>query len=193
MATEQFKVVFLGDSGVGKTSIMRRFVQGTFEAEGSATVGAAFFTKVVEVGERTAKFNIWDTAGQERYRALTKMYYRDASVAIVVLDLSNEKTYASLERWRLDIAKYGPHNITLAVAGSKADLAVEIEGKAQSWAKLHGALYQRTSARTGEGVAELFTQIAQTSVATATSRRNSHLLLTIKKKKKVHCCAGKSH
>lgn len=192
MATEQFKVVFLGDSGVGKTSIMCRFVQGTFEADSPATVGAAFSTKVVEVVEKTVKFNIWDTAGQERYRALTKMYYRDASVAIVVLDLSNEQSLASLERWRLDLATHGPRNISLAVAGNKGDIGVEIEEKAQGWAKQHGAVYQRTSARTGEGVAELFTQIAQTSIATS-CRRNSHLLLTIKKKKKTRCCAGKNH
>lgn len=194
MAAAQVKVVLLGDSGVGKTSVMRRFVQNTFDVESQATIGAAFSTKVVEVGEKGVKFNIWDTAGQERYRALTKMYYRDAAVAILVIDLSNEQTIPSLERWRMDIEAHGPATISLAVAGNKADMGVEVEGTAQKWAKQHGAVYQRTSARTGEGVAELFMQIGHVVVSAERMHgRDSKLLLISKKHPKANCCAGKNH
>lgn len=192
MAIAQFKVVFLGDSGVGKTSIMQRFVKDTFEQDIPATIGAAFSTKLVEVDCKEVKFNVWDTAGQERYHALAKMYYRDAAAAIFVVDLTREHTVASLNLWHSDIETHGPRNIMLAVAGNKADIGREGDQAERDWSKEHGATYQRTSAKTGAGIVDLFQNIGRALLSTTNSHsRVSHSLFHPKKTH--HCCGKQSH
>lgn len=98
MALRDVKVCLLGDSGVGKTSIVLRFVTNTFRENPGSTIGASFMTKTLVVGEnendkKTFRFQIWDTAGQEKYRALAPMYFRGAAAAIVVYDITKESSY----------------------------------------------------------------------------------------------------
>lgn len=93
------KLVILGDVGVGKSSIVQRFVNGNFIALHEPTIGALFLTKRLRVADYTVKFEIWDTAGQERYHALTPMYYKNANAAIIVFDVSNASSFERGQKW----------------------------------------------------------------------------------------------
>ena len=151
-------------------------------------------SKAICIGERQLKFNIWDTAGQERYRALTKMYYRDATVALLVFDLSNPESFSTLESWRLEIAEHGPKGICLAVAANKEDLAQGSDAEAVNWAKRHDAIYRRTSAKTNSGVEDLFLDIGRALTSASVKMRTSAVFLKQLHPSKAgpnHCCAGK--
>eukprot|EP00731_Ephydatia_muelleri_P037831 Em0574g2a len=95
----QFKLVLLGESAVGKSSLVLRFVKGQFHEYQESTIGAAFLTQTVNVDDTTVKFEIWDTAGQERYHSLAPMYYRGAQAAIVVYDITNLDTFTRAKSW----------------------------------------------------------------------------------------------
>ncbi|KAF3424173.1 hypothetical protein E2986_07147 [Frieseomelitta varia] len=95
----QFKLVLLGESAVGKSSLVLRFVKGQFHEYQESTIGAAFLTQTVCLDDTTVKFEIWDTAGQERYHSLAPMYYRGAQAAIVVYDITNQDTFVRAQTW----------------------------------------------------------------------------------------------
>jgi len=109
------------------------------------------------------KFNIWDTAGQERYHSLAKMYYRDATAAIMVYDITKKDSFEGLKRWHKELTEFGPKDISIIIAGNKEDLvqseAVAPE-EAQSFARSIGALYKKTSAKTNVGVEQMFRDLA---------------------------------
>ena len=166
---EQVKLVLLGDSGVGKSSLLRRFVHDTFNEETDSTMGASYLSKVVVVPAHSVKFNIWDTAGQERYRSLAKMYYRDAMVVLLVFALSEEASFDSLRHWYKEVQENAPKNVgnsqtVIAVAGNKEDL-VKVgggleESRIKAWTDSINAIYKRTSAKTNYGVDQLFQAVA---------------------------------
>lgn len=93
---EMFKIVIIGSSGTGKTNISTRFIRDEFNEVCQATLGVEFMTKVVEVGKKKVKISLWDTAGQERYKSLSKVYYKGASAAIVVYDITDAKSYVDV-------------------------------------------------------------------------------------------------
>ena len=107
----QVKLVLLGDTGVGKSSIVLRFVANNFKLDEDATIGASYMSKMLHIDDKTIKFNIWDTAGQERYQSLAKMYYRDANAAILVYDITKKQSFEGLKRWYNELREYGPKNI----------------------------------------------------------------------------------
>lgn len=109
--TTQVKLVLLGDSGVGKSSIVLRFVADNFKEDTDATIGASYMSKMLQIQEKAIKFNIWDTAGQERYRSLAKMYYRDAMVVLLVFALSEETSFDSLRHWYKEVQENAPKNV----------------------------------------------------------------------------------
>lgn len=111
MATVHSKVVLLGDSGVGKTSLTNRFVSDTFQQEMDSTMGATYTSKVISFGPRSVKFNIWDTAGQERYRAIAKMYYQDAQAAVLVYDITKPESFQNLKEWLRELREHGPERL----------------------------------------------------------------------------------
>ncbi|KAG0430229.1 hypothetical protein HPB47_022866 [Ixodes persulcatus] len=127
----QFKLVLLGESAVGKSSLVLRFVKGQFHEYQESTIGAAFLTQTVCLDETTVKFEIWDTAGQERYHSLAPMYYRGAQAAIVVYDITNQDTFGRAKTWVKELQRQASPSIVIALAGNKADLAskraVELE------------------------------------------------------------------
>ena len=158
------KVVFLGDSGVGKTSIVTRYVTGTTPTAHSPTVGAAFGAKDVEVEGTMYQLLIWDTAGQELFRGLAPMYYRSAKVAIVVFDVSAKNTFVAVEYWISELRDNCDENIALIICGNKIDKesAREVEREfAESEAKRLGAMYTETSAQTGFGINRIFEMSVQ--------------------------------
>ncbi|XP_014256594.1 ras-related protein Rab-5C isoform X2 [Cimex lectularius] len=160
----QFKLVLLGESAVGKSSLVLRFVKGQFHEFQESTIGAAFLTQTVCLDDMTVKFEIWDTAGQERYHSLAPMYYRGAQAAIVVYDVTNQDTFGRAKTWVKELQRQASPNIVIALAGNKSDLAnkrsVELE-EAQAYAEENGLLFMETSAKTAMHVNEIFLAIAK--------------------------------
>jgi len=160
----QFKLVLLGDSAVGKSSLVLRFVRGQFFEYQESTIGAAFLTQNVSLNDYTVKFEIWDTAGQERYHSLAPMYYRGAAAAVVVYDITNADSFQRAKSWVKELQRQGSPNIVIALAGNKYDLAskrkVDTE-EAKEYAKDNGLFFMETSAKTATNVEELFKAIAK--------------------------------
>jgi len=160
----QFKLVLLGESAVGKSSLVLRFVKGQFLEYQESTIGAAFLTQTVCLNDTTVKFEIWDTAGQERYHSLAPMYYRGAHAAIVVYDITSTDSFDRAKNWVKELQRQGNPNIVIAIAGNKLDLAAnrKVEtGDAQRYADENGLLFMETSAKTAANVNELFVAIAK--------------------------------
>lgn len=159
----QFKLVLLGESAVGKSSLVLRFVKGQFHDYQESTIGAAFLTQTVCLDDTTVKFEIWDTAGQERYHSLAPMYYRGAQAAIVVYDLTNKDSFNRAKAWVKELQRQASPNIVIALAGNKTDLsnkrAVET-AEADNYAAENGLLFMETSAKTAMNVSEIFMAIA---------------------------------
>jgi small GTP-binding protein len=162
--TCQFKLVLLGESSVGKSSLVLRFVKGQFHEFQESTIGAAFLTQTVQIDDTTVKFEIWDTAGQERYHSLAPMYYRGAQAAIVVYDITNKETFQKAQTWIKELQRQASPNIVIALAGNKLDLAskraVSYE-EAKAYADESSLLFMETSAKTAANVMDIFTSIAK--------------------------------
>jgi len=162
--TFQFKLVLLGDSAVGKSSLVLRFVKKQFFEYQESTIGAAFLTQTVALPDCVVKFEIWDTAGQERYHSLAPMYYRGAAAAIVVYDLTNKQSFVRAKSWVKELQRQGNPNIVIALAGNKLDLAdqrqVDIE-EAKAYAEDNQIFLLETSAKSNHNVTEIFKTIAQ--------------------------------
>jgi len=161
----QFKLVLLGESAVGKSSLVLRFVKDQFDDYRESTIGAAFLTQTVTLDDQTTvKFEIWDTAGQERYKSLAPMYYRNANCAVVVYDITQASSLEKARNWIRELQRQADPSIVIALCGNKADLAARrqvTQEEAQKYAEEEGLMWSETSAKTGEGVADIFTAIAK--------------------------------
>ena len=160
----KYKLVFLGDIYVGKTSIINQFMHENFDTNYQATIGIDFLSKTLTIGDKSLRLQLWDTAGQERFRSLIPNYIRDSSVAVIVYDITNKQTFTSLDKWIEDVRNERGNSVVVAVVGNKIDKTEErctTREEAEAKAKQYGAIYYETSAKTGENVAELFKGIAQ--------------------------------
>lgn len=159
----QFKVVLLGESAVGKSSLVLRFVKREFHEFQESTIGAAFLTQTVQIDDTTVKFEIWDTAGQERYHSLAPMYYRGAQAALIVYDITSKDSFLKAQNWVRELQRQANANIVIALVGNKLDLAnkraVE-NSEAKEYADENNLLFMETSAKTAINVVEVFTAIA---------------------------------
>mmetsp|Transcript_10120 Transcript_10120/g.11497 ORF Transcript_10120/g.11497 Transcript_10120/m.11497 type:complete len:204 (+) Transcript_10120:29-640(+) len=158
------KVCLLGSSGVGKSSILKRFVLNDFEEHEPTTLGAAFQDKKFDYKGITYKFQIWDTAGQEKYAPLAHMYYRDSKIAILIYDITNADSFATLKDWNRELNEKGPKNLILCVIGNKSDLedqAAVDSSTARAYAKSINATFKLTSAKENRGITELFTKLCE--------------------------------
>ncbi|TVY67488.1 Ras-related protein Rab-11B [Lachnellula suecica] len=117
-----FKVVLIGDSGVGKSNLLSRFTRNEFNLDSKSTIGVEFATRSIQVDQKTIKAQIWDTAGQERYRAITSAYYRGAVGALLVYDISKHQTYENVTRWLKELRDNADSNIVIMLVGNKSDL-----------------------------------------------------------------------
>ena len=147
------KVVLVGESGVGKTCIISRFISGAFDFNVSSTNGASYASKNVQYDKlgKSLLLDVWDTAGQEKYRSLTKFFYKDAKVAILVYDITKQSSFDSLTKyWYKEVKEHGPENIVLGIAGNKCDLYKKEEvneNKAREFSKSIGAIFALTSSQ----------------------------------------------
>ncbi len=163
----QFKLVLLGESAVGKSSIVYRFIKDQFDEFRESTIGAAFLTQSIQLDpQTTVKFEIWDTAGQERYKSLAPMYYRNANCAVVVYDITNELSLLKAKYWVNELKKYSLKNkdIVIALVGNKTDLSSERKvdkNVAFEYSREENLLFFEVSAKSGEGVYQVFEQIAR--------------------------------
>lgn len=158
----KFKVVVVGDSGVGKTNLIHRFVNNTFNKDSKATVGVEFLSKTFIINKEIFKIEIWDTAGQERYKAITAAYYKGAMGAMIVYDVTNQNSFDNVNRWSSEIREKASKNINLIMIGNKIDLkdniAVNSE-MSQEKAKSLNMAVMETSALDSSNVQEAFFQL----------------------------------
>ncbi|XP_076882765.1 ras-related protein RABA5a-like [Bidens hawaiensis] len=157
-----FKIVLLGDSGVGKSNLLARFARNEFYSNSKSTIGVEFQTQKMEVNGREIKAQIWDTAGQERFRAVTSAYYRGAVGALVVYDVSRRQTFDSVGRWLNELHTHCDMNVVTILVGNKSDLkdAREVsttEGK--SLAEARSLFFMETSALDSSNVNAAFLTI----------------------------------
>ena len=122
-----YKLVIIGESGVGKSNLLLRFTRNEFEPEKKFTIGVEFSTRTIEYDNKTIRAQIWDTAGQEKYRAITDAYYRGAEGALVVYDVSKKDTFTLVARWLEELKKGCDSDIVIMIVGNKADLSQERE------------------------------------------------------------------
>ncbi|XP_063934280.1 ras-related protein Rab-11B-like [Zophobas morio] len=117
-----FKIVMIGDSGVGKSNLLSRFTKNEFNLESKSTIGVEFATRTIEVEGKVIKAQIWDTAGQERYRAITSAYYRGAVGALLVYDIAKRETFENIRKWLKELKSHAEENIVVTIVGNKSDL-----------------------------------------------------------------------
>ena len=158
-----FKIIIIGDSGVGKSSILKRAVQDKFEGSYQATIGFEFLLLHYKVNELKFKLQIWDTCGEEMYRSLVQGFYRNTSLALVVYDVHDKKTYDSLDIWIRDIRKNTEQDLPIFVAGNKTDLEREVPSEeARVFTLSNRVIYfTECSAKTGKNVNEIFVEAAK--------------------------------
>jgi small GTP-binding protein len=157
-----FKLVLLGDTSVGKSSIVSMQVRGKFIQFQEPTIGAAFITNDIMVNQEKVQLQIWDTAGQERYKSLAPMYYRSAASAIVVYDITNYDTYSGAKKW-IEELKIKTDKCFIILVGNKSDLADRRSVnsyEASSYASKNGLTFLETSAKDSNNITELFKKIA---------------------------------
>ncbi|KAL7712969.1 Rab family GTPase [Entamoeba marina] len=168
-------IIVLGESAVGKTSLISRYVKDHFDATFLATTGIDFVAKTVKISTTNAKLKIWDTAGQERFRTIVPNYYRNVYGVVVVFDVSSRKSFENVTYWMKDVREKGMDNLSVALVGNKTDLdRLVTQEEAQQLAEQTEAKYYESSAKTGDGVNNIFLEIA-------TSVLDKHPELTSKK------------
>ncbi|XP_042402752.1 ras-related protein RABH1e-like [Zingiber officinale] len=162
-ALAKYKLVFLGDQSVGKTSIITRFMYDKFDITYQATIGIDFLSKTMYLEDRTVRLQLWDTAGQERFRSLIPSYIRDSSVAIIVYDISNRQSFLNTSRWIEEVRTERGSDVIIVLVGNKTDLIdkrqVSME-EGETKARESGVMFIETSAKAGFNIKPLFRKIA---------------------------------
>uniref|UniRef100_A0A3Q1BSL3 RAB41, member RAS oncogene family n=1 Tax=Amphiprion ocellaris TaxID=80972 RepID=A0A3Q1BSL3_AMPOC len=159
----KFKLVFLGEQSVGKTSLITRFMYDSFDNTYQATIGIDFLSKTMYLEDRTIRLQLWDTAGQERFRSLIPSYIRDSAAAVVVYDIANLNSFQQTSKWIDDVRTERGSDVIIMLVGNKTDLAdkrqVSVEA-AERKARELNVMYIETSAKAGYNVKQLFRRVA---------------------------------
>lgn len=167
MEPEAVKVVLLGEAGVGKTCIIKQFIEKQFDINEMSSLSAQFVSKTIDYVDfnKSIKFDIWDTVGQEKFRSIAKIFYKDARVIILVYDITSRKSFDALNNfWYAELKNNCIEQPVLAVVGNKTDLYANQEIDpldAKDFAKSIGAIFQLTSAKTSDGIEVLFDNIGK--------------------------------
>ena len=157
-----FKIVLIGDSSVGKTNILSKYLNNEFDPDSKATVGVEFGTKNFKIENNIVKVQIWDTAWQERYRSITNAYYKGAKGSLLVYDITNKSSFENLDKWLSDLRTNGDDKISLILVGNKTDLEADRvvsleEGKQK--AEFHKMAFIETSALNGDNIEKAFNEL----------------------------------
>lgn len=165
-----FKVVIVGDAGVGKSSILLQFTDGLFDNSIQSTIGVDFKFKILTLDDSNGskvrvKVVIWDTAGQERFRTLTSSYYRGTQGIILAYDVTRRETFENLNTWLQEVEQYSPEggrNVVKVLVGNKVDMERAVPREAaEAWARSHAMLFLEVSAKTKVGIAQVFGEVVQ--------------------------------
>eukprot|EP00931_Biecheleriopsis_adriatica_P105307 TRINITY_DN7986_c0_g1_i1.p1 TRINITY_DN7986_c0_g1~~TRINITY_DN7986_c0_g1_i1.p1 ORF type:complete len:215 (+),score=54.28 TRINITY_DN7986_c0_g1_i1:49-645(+) len=181
----KYKLVFLGEQAVGKTSVITRFMYDTFDNNYQATIGIDFLSKTMYLEDRTVRLQLWDTAGQERFRSLIPSYIRDSSGAIVVYDITNRASFLNTAKWIEDVRSERGNDVIIILVGNKTDMGdrrqvstEEGEEKAKTGTNIKGLFRQLAQALPGQDeaanvdVATQPTVVLDGSAAPAESKKN---------------------
>ena len=158
-----FKIIIIGDSGVGKSSLLKRAVQNRFDESYQATIGFEFLLMHYKINELKFKLQIWDTCGQEMYRSLVQGFYRNTSLAIIVYDVNNPKSFEGLEVWLKDLRQQTEQEIPIFIVGNKSDMEKKVPTEdAKIFSTSNRTKYfAECSARSGYNVKEIFNEAAK--------------------------------
>ena len=174
-----FKILLLGDSGVGKSCIILRYIENTFSTNLMNSIGVDFKLKNIEIDNNRVKLQIWDTAGQERFRTITTSYYKGAHAILIVFDITEKDSFEHVKNWMADIDKFAKQGVMRILVGNKCDLehqrAVSKEW-ANELAEKYGIKYIETSAKETVNIEQLFVDTAKYLLSKQTSiqgKRNS--------------------
>jgi len=158
-----FKLLLIGDSGVGKSCLLLRFADDTYTESYISTIGVDFKIRTIELDGKTIKLQIWDTAGQERFRTITSSYYRGAHGIIVVYDVTDQESFANVKQWLHEIDRYACENVNKLLVGNKSDLSskrVVAYDTAKEFADNLGIEFLETSAKNADNVEQAFMTMA---------------------------------
>lgn len=185
------KLVLLGSSTVGKTSILNRYMRDTYSEQTVATVGTSIKSKTITIDNYKVKLQIWDTGGHERFRSLTPMYFHDADACIIVYDITSKQSFDEVKYWLKDLDEKGPQEVLIALVGNKSDLdslRMVLTEDGQGFADTNKiSIFMETSAQSGENITELFTEIANGFISDTQSQFR-HKPVPRKDEKEKNCC-----
>lgn len=186
---QTYRVIVIGNTCVGKTCIINKFIRGTFDPNETQTVGG-FYDSYSEVYEnQVIEIQLWDTAGQEQYRSLAPMYYRGAAGAILVFDLTNRDSFEALDEWVKSFRSISGDESILVVVGNKSDLPnrIILVPEAKKWAENHGCSYIETSAKTGQGIQDIFSELIS-SLVRSNQNQTEHVTCQERSNENGKCC-----
>ena len=170
-----FKMILIGDSGVGKTNILNRYINNKFLETTKSTVGVELGTKIEEYNNKKIKIQIWDTAGQERYKSITKTYYKGAKGVFIVYDISKKDSFKNIDKWIKDIKEYGEEDAIILIIGNKCDLEdkreVTIE-EVKKKAELYKMIYCETSALNCKNINYAFKTLIKLIIEKMENKKN---------------------
>ena len=164
---DSLKVVLIGESGTGKTSIIRRFAYRLFDEDCTSSISSQYTSKIIEIKDinTSLKFDIWDTAGQEKFRSMTKIFYKDAKIILFVYDITYKKSFDELKNyWISQVQEHCNSDVLLGIVANKNDLYINQQVTKEEGLELAekiGAIYQITSAKSGFGINNLFENIGR--------------------------------
>ena len=158
------KLILVGDSGVGKTNILSKYLKNDFDPDSKATVGVEFGTKNIEIDNKRIKVQIWDTAGQERYKSITSTYYKGAKGAFIVYDITRKSTFDNIDKWIGDLKNNGDENMIVYLVGNKSDLNDMREvrkDEAMTKSEKFNIAFSETSALYGDNIHKIFQDLME--------------------------------
>lgn len=174
------KLMLIGDSGAGKTSLLMKYAVDTFSPTYISTIGIDFKIKHITINNSRVKLQIWDTAGQERFRTITTAYYRGSQGVAVIYDVTDRESFTNVERWLGEIDKHAPINITKVLIGNKSDMIdrrVISTKEGQELAKKHNIKFFETSAKEGTNVNNAFDTLAHVAYSVLKARDDPNIVI----------------
>ena len=159
-----FKIILIGSSGVGKSSILQRYMRNTFSSNYKITIGVDFLMKSVKINDQLVKLQVWDTAGQEKYKSMVSSYYRGAHVALIIFDLTSHTSFEAVPSWIENFYMNGPDQKNTILIGNKKDLVEErqvTQEEAELFSQTNNMIYFETSAKEGDNIDYVFNYTAE--------------------------------